>query len=216
MLEDNNGWISLHRKLLEWEWYSDMNVFRLFIHCLLRANHKEKKWQGQTIERGSFITSLKNLSHETGLSMQQVRSSIKKLESTGEVNKRTTSVYTYLSITNYDKYQDSNKPITNEQQTSNKRVTTNNNDNNDNNDNKNIGRSKKFTPPTKDEVIAYFVENGYSADAGAKAYQYYTTAKWVDSKGNKVKSWKQKMIGVWFKDENKAKKQQSFVDAGVF
>jgi nitric oxide reductase large subunit len=28
-------------------------------------------------------------------------------------------------------------------------------------------------------------------------------ANWVDSKGSKIRNWKQKMINVWFKDENK-------------
>lgn len=36
------GWISLYRKILNWEWYSDANTFRLFIHLLLQANHEEK------------------------------------------------------------------------------------------------------------------------------------------------------------------------------
>ncbi len=62
---------------------------------------------------------------------------------------------------------------------------------------------KRFVPPTESEVIKYFVEKGYIASAGKKAFQYYDAANWKDGKGNKVKNWKQKMIGVWFKDENK-------------
>jgi len=62
---------------------------------------------------------------------------------------------------------------------------------------------KNFTPPTLDEVKSYFKENGYSENSGSTAFYYYDSAKWVDSKGNKIKNWKQKMIGVWFKEENK-------------
>lgn len=58
--------------------------------------------------------------------------------------------------------------------------------------------------PTLFEVVAYFTENGYTASAGEKAYKFYNDAEWVDSKGNKVINWKQKMQGVWFRDENKA------------
>ena len=62
-----------------------------------------------------------------------------------------------------------------------------------------------FTPPSLSEVEAYFSENGY---ANAKrAFEYYQTLEWHDSKGNKVKNWKIKMQSVWFKDENKAKPQ---------
>lgn len=60
-----------------------------------------------------------------------------------------------------------------------------------------------FTPPSLVEVESYFLENGYSAAAAKKAFDYYASANWVDSKSNKVKNWKQKMISVWFKDENK-------------
>jgi hypothetical protein len=60
-----------------------------------------------------------------------------------------------------------------------------------------------FSPPTSLEVENYFFENGYKREAGTKAYNYYSVANWQDSKGNKVKNWKQKMQAVWFKDENK-------------
>ena len=64
---------------------------------------------------------------------------------------------------------------------------------------------KKFIPPTPEEVVSYFSENGYTEYAAKKAFAYYDTASWHDSKGNKVKNWKQKMQAVWFKDENKSK-----------
>jgi len=57
--------------------------------------------------------------------------------------------------------------------------------------------------PTESEVVQFFSENGYSTDAGSRAFHYYNDANWKDSKGNTVKSWKQKMRGVWFKEENK-------------
>lgn len=61
-----------------------------------------------------------------------------------------------------------------------------------------------FTPPILDDVISYFTENGYSKSAAQKAFDYYSAGNWKDSKGNQVKNWKQKMQGVWFKDEHKA------------
>ena len=70
-------------------------------------------------------------------------------------------------------------------------------------------KGKKFIPPSVAEVIKYFFENGYSVEVGKKAFEYYSTANWKDSKGSQVKNWKQKMIGVWFKDENKAPVQIS-------
>jgi hypothetical protein len=54
---------------------------------------------------------------------------------------------------------------------------------------------KEFEPPTLDEVKAWFIENGSTAEAGAKAWQYYTDGNWCDSKGSPVKNWRQKMRG---------------------
>ena len=68
-------------------------------------------------------------------------------------------------------------------------------------------KKRKFEPPKIQDVINYFLENGYTQESAKKAFKYYSEAEppWTDSKGNKVKSWKQKMIGVWFKEENKEK-----------
>ena len=62
----------------------------------------------------------------------------------------------------------------------------------------------RFIPPTLSEVEAYFSEKGYSKVAAKKAFDYYEAGNWSDSKGQKVKNWKQKMNGVWFKEENRA------------
>jgi hypothetical protein len=68
--------------------------------------------------------------------------------------------------------------------------------------------SKNFTPPFLPEVKIYFIENGYSEESAIKAFKYYNEANWVDSNGNKVRNWKQKMQGVWFKEENKIKEEK--------
>ena len=60
-----------------------------------------------------------------------------------------------------------------------------------------------FTPPSPDEVCQYFIEKGFSEQSAKKAFSYYDISNWKESKGNPVKNWKQKMISVWFKDENK-------------
>jgi hypothetical protein len=70
---------------------------------------------------------------------------------------------------------------------------------------------KKFQPPTQDEVVAYFESNGYSADAAVRAYRYYDAGNWKDAKGSQVRNWKQKMVGNWFKDENKDRPQSGSV-----
>lgn len=64
-------------------------------------------------------------------------------------------------------------------------------------------KEKGFSPPMIEEVKNYFKENDYTESSAIKAFNYYNVSNWIDGKGNKVKNWKQKMNGVWFKDENK-------------
>ena len=59
-----------------------------------------------------------------------------------------------------------------------------------------------ISPPTEEEVIQFFVSNGYSQEAGCKAWAYYDAGGWRDSNGKPVMAWKQKMIAVWFKDDS--------------
>lgn len=124
----NNGWIKLHRRLLDWEWISDPDTLVVFIHLLLGANHTEKTWKGVLIPRGSVLTGRKLLSLKTGLTERKIRTSLKKLESTSEVTIKTTNKYSLISINNYDIYQQNDQQKANERPASDQQVTTTKND----------------------------------------------------------------------------------------
>lgn len=127
-MNEYNGFIVINRKMLNWEWYQDTNTVRLFLHLLLIANWEDKRWQGVEVKRGEVITSKKHLSENTGLSIQQIRTSLKKLILTNEITIKTTNKYTVIKVNNYNKYQDYNKQInnqiTNNQLSNNKQSTT--------------------------------------------------------------------------------------------
>lgn len=158
------GWIKVHRKLVDWEWYNDINVKVVFLHLLLTANHKEKQWKGQTILRGQKLTSIEHLADDVGLTIQQTRTALKKLKSTHEITIKTTNKNTLITIEKFNNYQfeidEDNKQnnkqfnnlITNNQQTNNKQITTNKNEKNDNNDN--IKKEKNKKRKTFEEVLA--------------------------------------------------------------
>ena len=135
-----SGWICLHRKLLDWEWYSDHNTKILFIHCLLRANYSDAKWKGQSVNRGQFISSLETLSKETGLTISQVRTSIKKLKSTNEIAEKSQARSRVVTVLEYDTYQDNStqvsRLVTARSQASDSEIATDNNVNNVNNETK--------------------------------------------------------------------------------
>jgi hypothetical protein len=62
---------------------------------------------------------------------------------------------------------------------------------------------KQFKKPTLAEVEEFCKEQAeYRLDA-KKIFDGYDTADWKDSHGKQIKNWKQKIIHVWCKDENK-------------
>lgn len=62
-------------------------------------------------------------------------------------------------------------------------------------------KRKRFTPPTLEEIETYCRERQNDVDP-KKFYDYFTASDWVDSRGQKVKSWKQKVI-TWEGHSNK-------------
>jgi hypothetical protein len=62
--------------------------------------------------------------------------------------------------------------------------------------------NNKYIRPLQTEVISYFLEKGSTEDRARKAFEYYEAGNWTDSKGNKVKNWKQKMLANWINNNN--------------
>jgi hypothetical protein len=98
------GWLRLHRQLLEWEWYQCVNTTRVFLHLLLTASWRDARWQGIDIPRGSVFASPDTLATATGLSRQQVRTVLARLQSTNEISTRTTNKGTLITLRNFDSY----------------------------------------------------------------------------------------------------------------
>ena len=117
------GFIKLYKKMLQWEWYDDVNTKVLFIHILLKASWKESKWHGVEIHPGQLITSLPSLAKETQLSVMQVRTSLKKLISTGEITSKQQARFRIITVTNWNLYQADNRIITGKQQDDNRMIT---------------------------------------------------------------------------------------------
>lgn len=106
-MPENKGWIKIHRQLLDWEWYSDTNMVRLFLHLLLKANSSDRRWQGREVPRGSLVTSRATLEDETGLSQKTIRTCLARLISTGEIEVEATHRFSIVTICNFDNYQES-------------------------------------------------------------------------------------------------------------
>lgn len=101
-----NGWVKIHRKIMDWEWYDDHDTTRLFIHLLLLASHEDRQWHGMTIKRGQVLTSLADLAQGTSLSVRKIRTSMTRLKSTSNLTSKTTNKFSLITICNYESYQD--------------------------------------------------------------------------------------------------------------
>ena len=99
------GWIKLHRKITEWEWYKSPSVRCIFIHLLLTANTKDKRYKGHVIKRGQSLTSANILAEENGMCQRTVVNVLKKLQSTGEIRKERFLNGSLITVLRFDLYQ---------------------------------------------------------------------------------------------------------------
>lgn len=141
----NTGYIKLHRQLLDWEWFDNPNMVKVWVYFLLKAKYKDCSWQGITIPRGSFITSLDTISKDCKMSVREVRTCLNRLKLTGELTIKTTNRYSMVTICKYDDYnsvdseidKQTDKPTDNQEtsqrQTNDKQTTTDKEYNNINN-----------------------------------------------------------------------------------
>lgn len=200
---NSESWIKLHRQILNWEWYSDTNTFRVFMHCLLMAQRDDYKYRGVQLRAGQFTTGIFEMADILGLSNQQVRTALKKLEKSGEINKQSTSQYSIITVNNWNLYQQVNKRITNEQQTNNKRITTKQEERIENKEVVVIGKTTttKFIPPTIQEVSDYCKERNNGIDA-ERFWHYYNSKGWKIGK-EPMKKWQSAVI-TWEKQDAKS------------
>ena len=135
------GWISIHRKLIEASWFKKSEYVHLWLYLLLKANHKDKEVfignEKILIKRGQLLTSRNKLSEAVHVQENKIYRILKCFENEHQIEQQKTSRYTIISIVNYDTYQKNEQVI--EQQMNNERtadeqpMNTNNNINNDNN-----------------------------------------------------------------------------------
>lgn len=204
-------YIKLSRKILEWEWWGDINTCRLFIYCLLKANWKDGRFKGMVIPKGSFVSSIPKMSDETSLTIREIRTAISHLKSTGEVTCKSYAKYTVFTVKNYCEYQQSD--LQNDSQATDKRhsndmLTTTIEEYKEGKNNKkedtNVSK-KKFVPPTVEEVRAYCQERGNKVDPQTFV-DYYTSNGWMFGR-NKMKDWKAAVRSTWEKNSKQEKPQ---------
>lgn len=222
-MQELNGYIKLYRKLIRWGWYQDSVVKGLFLHCLLLASFRDFNWMDKHLKAGQFVTSYKRLSEDLGFTVQQIRTALKKLESTGEITSISTNKFTVITVMNWENYQvdedstntQSNNPITNEQQTNNKQITNEQQHRKNVKKNKNVknSSSRARATPQLNEVLLFISEENLNVE-GEKFFNRYAENGWKTEDGKPIKDW-QRLLRVWDSKEMRDKPVYQNGYAGV-
>jgi hypothetical protein len=167
-----------------------------------------KYWKRRDeLKDGYFYSTVENVKENTTLSDKRQRSALTTLKEAGIVTVKLMGIpakrYIKIEVEKVfellmNKSGENGKSSSSEMAELEppKTEINNNNKNNKNNNKEEIEekpKRKRFVPPTLEEVEAYCRERNNGVDA-KKFYDYFSANDWVDSKGNKVKSWKQKVI----------------------
>lgn len=169
----HQGWVKIHRKLLENPIFNDSQLLKLWIYCLLKATHKEHKQiigkQIVELSPGEFVTGRAILAEEYNKGVKPkdfvpertLWRWLKLLESGGFLTIKSTTKYSVISINNWRKYQENGQQMSNKCPTNDQQMTTNKNIKNDKNKNNNNNKSRKRVyEDDSDEMILvnYFIE----------------------------------------------------------
>lgn len=218
------GWIKLHRKLLDNPvTMKDADHLAVWIYLLLNASHNEHPalFRGEKIilKPGQLITGRKSIALALHIDESKVERILKSLKSEQQIEQQTSSKNRLISITNWEFYQQSEQQV--EQQVNNKRTTseqqvnTNKNIKNDKNERKDIcqnildlfnkiccsfGGAKNITK-SRAETISDSLKT-YSVDDFKKVFEKAEQSAFL--KGNNSRNWSASFDWL-IKEDNMAK-----------
>jgi hypothetical protein len=122
----SEGWIALHRKIYNSIDFNNQLEVAVFLYLVSMASYQPTKvvYRKKTIflKRGEVSIAYRDLAKKFGISFDRVRTIIKNLVATGNINQTLHKRLSVFSIVKYNKYQDLPTPTN---QTIPHRTTTN-------------------------------------------------------------------------------------------
>lgn len=114
-MNTTQGWVKIHRKIIEKAYFKKSEYIHLWLTLLLKANHEEREffWNGK-IEKllpGQLITGRDALSQETGIHRSTIERILKFFESEQQIEQQTTNKFRLITIKNWEDYQKIEQPI---------------------------------------------------------------------------------------------------------
>ena len=160
----SDGWIALHRKIYNSSDFNNQLEVAVFLYLVAMASHKPVqvvyRKKKLTLKRGEVSIAYRDLAKKFNLSMQNIKTIIKNLKNSGNINQTLTKNLSIYSIVKYSKYQDleatPNQKLTN-------RTTTNTNilysiNKNDKSLSNMTVKPKKITIPTLQDLKTKIIE----------------------------------------------------------
>ena len=121
----SNGWIKLHRGILESDVFQNERLLKVWIWCLCKASHKEHTQfvghQLVTLQPGQFIFGRAVAAESLRMAKSTVWDSMKVLEKLGNINIKSNNKFSVITIEKWTFFQDEDDDI--RQQTDNKPTT---------------------------------------------------------------------------------------------
>jgi hypothetical protein len=207
-----DGWIKLHRKILDNPISHKPEYAWLWTTLLLLANHDDNKFifngNEEIVKRGQILTGREKLSSQTGIKPTNIENILKYLEKCGQIGQQKTNKFRLITVIKYNEYQDIG------QQSDNK-VTTNRQQSDTNKNVKNDKNVKKSTPSSQftsldsidnDEVMQEIADH-YRIKLLDVKKTYDAMYLWAKSKGKVYKNYKAGLMNWVVKrmEENKIK-----------
>ncbi|WP_422698924.1 hypothetical protein ACOX9P_09210 [Enterococcus durans] len=160
----NLGYIKLYRKVTSSFVWTNSDMFKLWILCLMKASHEDRKFlfNGQEVRltSGQFVTGAHAIAKEynegvpsdKAIAWRTLWRWLKRFENEELLTIQSNARYSIITIKNWTDYQSSDKPVTSHGQSGDKPVTTYKNDKNDKNDkNNNNPRNSQKTREYADD-----------------------------------------------------------------
>lgn len=121
------GFAKIPNDLTEWAWFNDNNTLAVYIRLILGAAWRDREYKNVHLKRGQIVTTIPQIAEQSNLTVQQVRTVIDRLKSTGKITVERTSKFSIITLIEYDcdavyNSQD-NSPTTDNQQSDNRQVT---------------------------------------------------------------------------------------------
>ena len=160
----NDGWIALHRKIYNSSDFNNQLEVAVFLYLVAMASHKPVqvvyRKKKLTLKRGEISIAYRDLAKKFNLSMQNIKTIIKNLKNSGNINQTLTKNLSIYSIVKYSKYQDVESK---EKQKLADRTTTNTNilysiNKNDKSLSNMTVKPKKITIPTLQDLKTKIIE----------------------------------------------------------